>query len=71
MFWGLSAAQLKLTFTDNALRSALLSSRKALSSGQNSASHNFYLAKAPSSGQISVVDKKIWDFYEIMLFAFL
>ena len=32
---------------------------------------NFYLAKAPSSGQLSVVDKKIWDFYEILLFAFL
>ena len=31
---------------------------------------NFYLAKAPSSGQLSVVDKKIWDFYEILLFAF-
>ena len=31
---------------------------------------NFYLVKAPSSGQLSVVDKKIWDFYEILLFAF-
>ena len=31
---------------------------------------NFYLVKAPISGQLSVVDKKIWDFYEILLFTF-
>ena len=30
---------------------------------------NFYLAKVPSSGQLPVVDKKIWDFYEFLLFA--
>ena len=31
--------------------------------------NNFYLVKAPSSGKLSVVDKKIWDFYEILLFT--
>ena len=32
---------------------------------------NFYLVKAPSSEQLSVVDKKNLDFYEILLFAYL
>ena len=32
--------------------------------------NHFYLAKVPSSGQFPVVDKKSWDFYEILLFPF-
>ena len=44
--------------TDNAPSSALPSSGKAPSSGQNPASDHFYLAKVPNSGQFPVVDKK-------------